>query len=88
MRASSRGKRSGSAKCCNTQLSLFDNSVIEHVAANVTALCLNPPAESKRHKMNLRQAKGLEIAHKSEITRLEIYGSFHHNQVPRNTPLI
>lgn len=51
MRASTGGKRSGSAKCANTQLSLFDNSVIEHVAANQLALCLNPPTESKRHTM-------------------------------------
>jgi hypothetical protein len=51
IRASSRGKNNGSAKCANTQQSLFDNNVIEHAAANQLALCLNPPTESKRHTM-------------------------------------
>jgi transposase len=57
MRASSRKKNNGSAKCANTQLSLFDNNVIEHAAANQLALCLNPPTESKRHTMQQTELK-------------------------------
>jgi len=44
-------EKNGSAKCANTQQTLFDNSVIKHAAANVNALSLNPPTESKRHTM-------------------------------------
>src|SRR5205085_8493586 len=69
MCASSHRKRSGSAGCGNTQLSLFDNSVIEHVAANQPALCLSPPTRIKGHIMDARQAKGFALAAHSEITR-------------------
>src|SRR5438270_6692415 len=71
MRASSRGKNNGSAECATTQLSLFNRSVIAHAAADDSALCANTLAESKRRMMQIRQAKGLQIAHTSEITRLE-----------------
>jgi transposase len=68
MRASSHRKIAAQPSAGNTQLSLFDNSVIEHVAANVTALCLSPPTESKRHLMQTREGRGLAIAAASRIT--------------------
>lgn len=71
MCASSRGKNNGSAKCVNTQLSLFNHSVMSHDMADAPSLCLNTLIESKRYTMNAREAKGLQIAHDSEITRLE-----------------
>src|SRR5437588_3635355 len=62
MRASSRGKNNGPVKCVNTQLSLFNRSVIAHAAADDSALCANTLAESKRRMMQTRQIRGLEIA--------------------------
>lgn len=72
MRATSRLKNKGPAGCCNNQLSLFDSSVmVARKPSSADLLCPNTRAESKRHAMQLRQAKGLQIAHNSEITRLE-----------------
>lgn len=71
MRASSRGKEAAQPSATNTQLSLFDNSVIEHVAANVTALCLNPPTEIKRRMMQTREAKALQIVQAAKLTRVD-----------------
>jgi|ERR1043166_565117 transposase len=68
MHASSGGKKNGSASCCSNQQSLFDHSVIAHVAANVKPLCANSLGESKRRMMQTRKIKGLEIASRSQIT--------------------
>src|SRR5947209_8599183 len=65
IRASSREKNNGSAECATTQLSLFDRNVVEHVAAS-TALCSTRVAEIKRHAMENRQIRGLEIASQSQ----------------------
>ena len=70
MRASSRGKKSGSAGCVNNQLSLFNRSVIGHATADEAPLCPIALAESKRPDiMEARQARGLQIAADSNITR-------------------
>lgn len=69
MRASSRRKNNGPVGCANNQLSLFDRSVIAHAETEEPLLCAIPLAESKRHAMDARQAKGLAIAANSEITR-------------------
>jgi transposase len=69
MRASSfNSKRESPAKCGNTQLDLFNHSVLAHDVADSTSLCANH-AEKARCMMEARQAKGLEIATNSEITR-------------------
>jgi len=49
-------KKNGSAKCVNTQQSLFDHSVIAHAAAG-KPLCANTPVEIKRHMMQTRQIR-------------------------------
>ena len=69
MCASSRRKNNGSVKCVNTQLSLFDRSVIAHAETDDSPLCATMLAESKRHPMEARQAKGFALAANSEITR-------------------
>jgi transposase len=45
--------------------------VVEHVQADASVLCPTALGESKRRMMQAREAKGLQIAHNSEITRLE-----------------
>jgi transposase len=56
MLATSRGKNNGSANCANSQLSLFDHSVREHVAAR-TSLCCTTLGESKRGTLENAQRK-------------------------------
>jgi transposase len=59
-------KNNGSAECANTQLSLFNRSVIAHATADRPVLCANTPGEIKRRTMQTRQIRGLEIASKSQ----------------------
>lgn len=63
------GKKKGPAGCANNQLSLFDDSVWWHAAADASALCPTLLVESKRRMMQTRQIKGLEIASRSQVTR-------------------
>jgi transposase len=56
MRATSLIKNSGSVNCANSQLSLFDHSVSDHVAAG-TSLCCTTLGESKRRTMETAQRK-------------------------------
>lgn len=56
MFATSRGNNNGSVNCANSQLSLFDHSVREHVAAR-TSLCCTTLGESKRGTMETAQRK-------------------------------
>jgi transposase len=66
MYATSQGKNNGSAECCNTQLSLFDSSVIvARQPSSAEALCHVTLAEIKRQAMQTRQIRGLEIASQS-----------------------
>jgi transposase len=65
------GEINGPAGCANTQLSLFDHSVIAHAETDAALLCATHAVESKRRMMQLRQTKGLQIAHSSEITHVE-----------------
>jgi transposase len=51
MNATSQGKNNGSAECANTQLSLFDRSVIGHATADQDVLCPIARGESKRRIM-------------------------------------
>src|SRR5205085_10779663 len=60
-----------SAGCANTQLSLFNHSVMSHDMADAPSLCLSALGESKRQMMKAREARGLQIAHTAKITRLE-----------------
>lgn len=71
MDTSSRDKRKGSAKCGHTQLSLFDRNVIAHVETDVSSLCATTLAESKRHMMEAREARGLQLSLSSTITRVD-----------------
>jgi hypothetical protein len=67
MRASPRGKNNGSVGCANSQLSLFNRSVLGHAAADEPVLCPTPLAESKRRMMQqTRQERGLQIASQTE----------------------
>jgi transposase len=70
MRASLKAlkQRERPAECVNTQLALFNYSVREHDAADLTSLC-QTHAGKARCTMNTRQARGLEIATQQEITR-------------------
>jgi hypothetical protein len=68
MCASSRGRKKGHVECTTTQRDLFDHSVSDHVAARNT-LCCTTLVESKRHTMESRQLKALEIAATSSITQ-------------------
>jgi transposase len=70
MRASLKAlrQRERPAKCANTQLVLFNYSVREHDAADLTSLCQNHAGKA-RCTMHARQIKGLEIATNQEITR-------------------
>jgi transposase len=56
MRASSRGKYKGLAKCCHTQQDLFDHSVSDHVAAR-KLLCCTTLVESKSSTMDAQQKR-------------------------------
>jgi transposase len=69
MRASLKAlrQRESPAKCCNTQLDLFNHSVLAHDATDSTSLCLKY-AESARCTMEARQNRGLEIATTQPIT--------------------
>lgn len=60
-----------SAGCVNTQLSLFNHSVMSHDMADAPSLCLSALRESKRRMMKAREVKGLQIAHTAKITRLD-----------------
>jgi transposase len=62
-------KTNGLAGCCRNQLDLFDFRVSDHAAA--ARLLCSHHAPKARCMMQIRQAKGLQIAHTSEITRLE-----------------
>src|SRR5438270_8113537 len=53
-------KNNGSAGCANTQLSLFNHSVMSHDMADASSLCLSTLGESKRRMMKAREAKGLQ----------------------------
>jgi Transposase DDE domain len=55
MRASSRGNKNGPAGWWNTQLSLFDRDVIAHAETDLSVLCANPVAESKRHELEAQR---------------------------------
>lgn len=71
MRASlkARRQRESPAECVNTQLDLFNHSVLAHDVADSRSLCLKY-AESARFTMiEARQNRGLEIATHQEITR-------------------
>ena len=68
-------KKDGSAGCVNNQQSLFDHSVIAHVAANVNPLCANTPVEIKRRIMQNREVRGVEIASQPE-PRIVYSGTF------------
>jgi hypothetical protein len=59
-------KNNGSAECLNTQLSLFNHSVMSHDMADAPSLCLSTLRESKRRMMQTRQIRGLEIVSQSE----------------------
>jgi transposase len=59
-------KNNGSAGCVNTQLSLFNHSVMSHDMADASSLCLSTLGESKRRMMQTRQIRGLEIVSQSE----------------------
>lgn len=59
-------KLNGSAGCVNNQLSLFNHSVMSHDMADASSLCLSTLGESKRHMMQTRQIRGLEIVSQSE----------------------
>jgi transposase len=63
MRASLKAlrQRESPAKCANTQLDLFNHSVLAHDVADAEALCRKPKRKA-RHTMQSRQLKGLEIA--------------------------
>lgn len=56
IRATSPHKINGPAECVNTQLSLFDHSVSDHVAAR-TSLCCTTLVEGKRRTMQNAQRK-------------------------------
>src|ERR1051326_5978697 len=72
MRASSfQSKIKSPAGCANNQRDLFNHSVMEHDMADASSLCLNTLGESKRHAMQAREIRGLEIASQSQITRSE-----------------
>jgi transposase len=60
-------KINGLAERWNAQLDLFDNSVSDHTVA--AGLLCTRHAPKARCMMNLRQARGLEIADSQEITR-------------------
>jgi len=70
MRASLKALRQSKspAKCVNTQLDLFNHSVVQHTVTDSLALCLNH-AESAIGTMEVKQIRGLEIASSQEITR-------------------
>src|SRR3982750_779549 len=68
MRASLKAlrQRESPAECANTQLDLFNHSVVQHTVTDSSSLCLNH-AESARCTMQARQIKGLRIAASSHI---------------------
>lgn len=68
MRASLRTKNNGLAGCVNTQLDLFDHSVIAHTVA-ARLLCPRH-APKARCMMNSRELKGLHIAASSHIQQI------------------
>jgi transposase len=59
----------------NTQLSLFNHSVMSHDMADAPSLCLSTLGESKRRMMQTRQIRGLEIVSQSarQITYNETF---------------
>jgi transposase len=61
-------QRESPAECSNTQLDLFNHSVLAHDVAVINSLCINH-AESSRCIMEARQLRGLEIASTQEINR-------------------
>jgi transposase len=60
-------RNNGSAECVNTQLSLFNRSVIAHAAADEALLCAIPLAESKRRMMQAREQRGLQLVAGSQL---------------------
>ena len=56
-------------ECFSTQGDLFNHDVFEHVMADAASLCLNSHGESKRHVMDAREVRGLEIARNSSRNR-------------------
>jgi transposase len=72
MRASSfQPKKKSRPECLSTQGDLFNHDVLSHVMANATSLCHNTLGESKRHMMEAREIRGLEIARNAKVTRVD-----------------
>src|SRR5947209_8887930 len=62
-------KTNGLAECATTQLDLFDYRVSDHTAA--ARLLCSHHAPKARCMMQIRQAKGLQIAHIAKISHIE-----------------